>query len=545
MPNDYYTLEYIIKEIRLNCLTCRIANVYSYRDKTIVFSLTTKSKGSKFNLIVISCSSSLPILFQTQTDLEKDANPNGFIMSFRKHLTGARLVDIALCESDRIIKFEFIQKNELFDEERFFLFFEIIGKKVNLILTNVNSIIINAYKINNSPSGRLILPSMKYDFPINNLNVSTDSIWKLGKLSREEYLNLQKNNYLEINNSFHNISNNFLSPCVLLDGNKVIDFFVFPYSSITLKEGMSWKNCSSLSECVELFYLNNVPKPQNTEIFSLLLKSINNLLQTNINRLEQLNKTALQVNELTHLKQQAEIFKCNIFKVKPNCSSISCIDYFNDNIPINITYDPLLSASENLIHKYKKYTKLKRSIEYSKAEIPNTKSNIEHLLSIIDELSLSSEKDDFECILSELNKTYGILPGFKATNKNPSLLKKARENFIKVKIDSFTILIGKNNVQNDEITFHYSNPNDIWFHAQKCHGGHVLIKSNNSSVPIAIIEKAASFAAFFSKGRMDSKINVDYTYIKNVKRGERPGLVKYVNFKTMTVAPTNPFPPIY
>lgn len=536
MPNDYFTLEYIVEEIRLNCLGCKVNSIYSSNEKTIVFLL---NNGQKSISIIFSFSNLLPILFLSQQNsFEKDPNPNGFIMSLRKHLYGAKLFNISMCDSDRIIKLEFLQKNELFDEEVFSLFFEIIGKKDNLIITDAKLIILNALKLNNS-SDRLIMPSLKYELPSINLKNSSSPMWKLGKSSREEYLSLLlKTNSIE--NIFSIFNYDFLSPCVLLQNNKVVDFFAFPYKSIQLTDEMSWKHYSSLGECIELFYRDNMLIRQNNSLFAIILKHVNHILLSYTNRLEQLNKISSQIQELNTLYRQADILKCNLFRIQPNCSTISCDDYFNEGSYVDIPIDPNLSASENLNLKYKKYTKMKNSIEYSKTEIPKVQSNIDHLLSLIAHLSISTQNSDLECIINELTKSYGLIPGLKVNRNNLSVVKIAKENFIKLTIDSFIILIGKNNYQNDEITFHHSNPNDIWLHAQKFHGSHVLIKSNNSSVPMDIIEKAASFAGYYSNGRMETKINVDYTNIKYIRRGDKPGLVKYSNFKTLTVVPICP-----
>lgn len=550
MPNDVITLNAISKELNTLLTRGKIEKIYQPENDELTFSI--KNNGTPY-ILTISANANLPRIHITSQKKENPLSASTFCMLMRKHLSSGIIEDISLINADRIIKIVIASRNEMGDNVKFFLIAELMGRYSNIILTTDDFVILDAIKkVYFEQSSRPILPNLKYQ-GIENTKITLDDNEKLALLLKEniptEELLLsnisgfaketakeiiaRNTPIIDTISTFYNINDtDTYLPCIRYDNeNNIKDFYITPYQ--TLKG--TYERCDTLNACLDKFYLEKdteIRKKNNTREVSKLLKRLKTKTER---RIEDNNNKLIECESLEIYKQYGELILTNIYKLKKGDKKLICTNFY-DNSTAEIDIDEQLQPNQNAQRYFKKYHKLKRAKEISKEQLENLNIQQDYLLSIESSINNSTTKQEYEEIFDELR----ILGNIKEVSQNKKSKKQKLSSPLHINIDGFDIYVGKNNLQNEEVTFNIASKGDVWMHTKGYHGSHTVIKGENP--PENVIQKAAEICAYFSEGRESSKVEVDYTEKKNVKRHKSgmTGMVFYVNFKTIVVVPKKP-----
>lgn len=495
----------------------------------------------KINLF-FSINPSLPILFFSDSKAEANDVPLSFLLSLRKTILNSILEKVEQHGKDRILIFHFNKLTEIGEKKKYKLIFEVMGKHSNLLLIDENNKIIDLLKKFSLEENRLrvLLPGVRYQFPtikekldpaqLDYSNLSTFKNFKeiseqfegIGFLSAEEIFSKQI--------SYHDFYEKFYSPSVYFENNIIKHASIFKYNSYKNYESKSF---SSINEMLNFYIKETITSEQFNNLKQKILKKINSELNKN-NKIIKLLKKDIQKNEnCEQYKKFADILAANIYQIKMGMSKIELFDFY-DNIDKLFELNPSISPNENINRLYKKYNKGKRALNFILERDGNIKKEINYLESIFISLRDSEKINDLKNIEKEM------IDGGYLKNKIKKK-KKVNESFSIKEIileNNDKILIGKNNKENEILTFSVAEKHDLWFHAKDIPGSHVILKA---SLPLnkTSIEEAASYAALYSKSKNENLVQVDYVEKKYIKKpkASKPGFVIYKNEKTLFIKP--------
>ncbi|BDU50243.1 Rqc2 family fibronectin-binding protein [Haliovirga abyssi] len=543
---DGFALERIKDELKQNLKNKRISKLY----QTDKFSLSIYFGKQK---LVLSANPNMPIAYLST---KKEENPNSqplFGLTLRKFLLNSNLDDILQFNYDRILIFKFSKINELGNTINSNLILELMGKHSNIILTNEDYLITDVLKRFSIEENRLrtLIPGVKYEFPIiknkispksvddnllKSLNTEKEIINKIdgiGKFSAKNIL-LLKENYDEfLNKKTH--------PNILYANSNAKYGFIFDYLLNDFDiENLEKKYFDTISEMVEEYIFNTINSNQFNNLYKTIEKKVDSAIVKNSKILKSIDSVIKKNVDYDKFKEIGDILAANLHSIRLGMKSVELFDFYN-NLDINIELKSNVSPQENLKRYYNKFSKLKRGYNYNIERKKVIENEIDYLLSVLNSIENAKDIADLKFIQEELIENNYIK---KSVNKKRKKIKKLPiENAVlKFSIDdNYEILVGKNNKANDYLTFKIASKNDIWLHAKNIPGSHVIIKSKNFELSEDIILKAASLAAYYSRGKENSKVNVDYTYRKYVKKpnGSKPGFVIYTNEHSVNISPSN------
>ncbi|SKC87275.1 Rqc2 family fibronectin-binding protein [Maledivibacter halophilus] len=579
MPFDGLVINSLKKELKQVLLNKKIEKIYQPEDDEILIKFRNTDINNK---LLISVNSSFPHLCLTSMQKVNPTTPPMFCMLLRKHLHGGKIVDCYQVEFERILVLSVESHDELGNINIKNLIVEIMGKHSNIILTQDNNTIIDSIKrIPSSISRkRQILPGLKYEYPpsqnkinifttdyttfknkINNNSKNTQifkAIYKsfqgISPIIAKEICyrssismdipisELSDKNFTDIWNVFIGIlgktHKNEYSPNIIFDAkdNKTIDF-----SPIVLKiyenEYFSLSFFDSISDTINKYYFEkdkyNRIKQKSTDI----TKIVNTRLERLHNKLQKQKEELLTAEGADKYKLYGELILSNMHNISKGMKEVTLQNYYETNMPsIAVPLDPKLSPSENSQKYYKKYNKYKSAINKINKQIKETTEEIQYLQNVLTNIENTDDINNIDEIKQELIEQNYIKKRKIVKKKEKSLASKPSEY---ITSDGFTVLAGKNNKQNDYLTLKVASKKDIWLHTKDIPGSHVIIRTEGKEVSEDTIKAAALIAAYNSKGRYSSKVPIDYTYVKYVKKpsGAKPGMVIYENFKTIYVTP--------
>ncbi len=564
MPNDAYTLSLLARELEEVLPGGKINKIAQPEKDEIVLTLYA---GTTRRLL-LSANAANPRCHLTEYAKENPAAAPQFVMTLRKHLMNASLESVRQLNDDRILCFTFLSRNELKDEERKKLIVEIMGKYSNIILTEQNDRIIGAIKSVSLDvsSVRQVFPGLHYELPPKNAGCSVfapsglaDALGEyqggslsgylqahlngIAKQTAEEFversriqpsgpLTAQQAQQLERTALELSPQNVKMDPCILLREHSMKDFFAFPYTS----QFGDYQSCPTLNRAADEFYYRTDKQKR----FQEHAKAIYHQVKTQIAKLEKKKGLLLQkIAESEKMEEErikGELLTANLYQIKPGMSEITVQNYYEEGKEITIPLDTRLSPAQNAQQHYKRYNKLKSGRQHSQANLLECEELLEYLYSVEESFGKCTEIAELNQIRSELS-AQGIVRSEPVKRvggkKEPGTLPLRHE------CEGFRILVGKNNLQNDELTFSTAGPNDLWLHTKDVHGSHTVVLSGGKPVPDNVLACACELAAFYSKARGSGKTAVDYTLRKFVKkpRGAKPGFVLYTDFQTAYVEP--------
>lgn len=471
------------------------------------------------------------------------AKPFNFCMILRKYLSGAKLLQINQPNNDRILFFSFENSNELGDKENKTLVIEMMGKYSNIILLNSSNTIIDSIKHVDFETSRIreVMPGRKYILPLNGdkkdpFTITEQEYSMLINHSDEKFLS---NNFIGICtpaskffnkttdssfNAFYNFIHQKSAPALFIKNNQPHDFYFCPIAEPSVT--------STLSEAIDEVYRVKIEQKQLISAKNALSENITHLITKTKKKLDIVETKLETTKEMNELKIKGELLSANLYQIKPYSAEVKVYDFYNTNSEINIALDPNLSASQNVQKIFKKYNKLKNTLVACSQQKEQLTSDLSYYESLLFEIQNQESIEDLEEIKEEL-VAQKLIHFQKQEKKN------IQKNYLSYKFDNFEIFVGKNNLQNDRLTFKIAHKNDIWFHVKNAPGSHTILRTNSNDVSRETLEFAASLAAAHSKLKNSPKVEVDYTEVKNVKKipGAKPGMVIYVNYKTIYIEP--------
>ena len=586
MAFDGIVTKSITKELK-NIIGYKIDKVYEPDKNTVTLGLYGKSS----NLMLLICISSNNCRISLTSHPQKNPStaPN-FCMLLRKYLIGLKIKNIYTIDLERIVFID-LENNENPNKPICRkLIIELMGKHSNIILTDSNNIIIDSMRhtstLENSnrdiyPTARYIFPeSTKYSFlELNTFDDFYNAIEpKLIEYIAENSLNIENLNVSNfmidkiIFNTFNGISLSFIQNILKelnikeisknnleLIYNKINEILSSSFLDIFLAENQkdyylytsNIENESqfNLNYKIDDFYFEK----ETSELFKNYRNSILHLILATLKkyekRLENIDNKLSECNNMDKFRLYGELITSNLYRIpNRNVNSIEVENYYDNNSPITIPLDQKYLPSYNAKRYFKKYNKLKNALAIVNVQKDETIRDIDYIESVIYELDNAKSIDDLEAIYDEIseNSLFSDKLKVKSSSKKASN-KKAKPmtknkltsfNPLKYVIDGYTVLVGRNNKENDYLTCKFANKNDIWFHTKDIHGSHVILKTNpNEIVPDDVLFEVAKLAAKHSKAKNSSHVPVDFCKVSFVKKpsGSKPGYVIYSNNKTLYV----------
>lgn len=572
MAFDGITVAAVVRELKENLQGGRIYKIAQPENDELLITIKTADGGQK--RLFISAGASLPLIYFTETNKQSPMTAPGFCMLLRKHLQNGRITDVTQPGLERIVNLHIEHLNEMGDMCRKTLAVEIMGKHSNIIFLNEENKIIDSIKhISGMVSSvREVLPGRDYFIPKTQdkkdpLTVSESelkavllakampvfkavytSFTGLSPLIAQEICCLARVDG-EISTAFftegkegpdslnrlcasfftimERVKRGDFSPTVFYENNAPAEFAAFP---LTCYETAKSQCFSSVSSLLEQYYAEKNQITRIKQKSADLRKIVQTALERNVKKYDLQLRQMQDTEKKDKYKVYGELLNTYGYGVKTGAKSMEALNYYTNEM-IAVPLDPLLSPSENAKKYFDKYGKLKRTYEALSKLTLEVKEEIDHLESIQTALDIALLEEDLTQIKEEL-----IESGYIRRKGSFKKVKITSRPFHYVSSDGFHIYVGKNNYQNEELTFKFAGGGDWWFHAKGIPGSHVIVKANGEDLPDRTFEEAAKLAAYYSKGKGQEKIEIDYTEKKNVKKpgGGKPGfVVYYTNYSMM------------
>ena len=563
MAFDGITIANIVKELNDTILNGRIAKIAQPENDELL--LTIKPAKGQVRL-VISASASLPLIYLSRDNKPSPMTAPNFCMLLRKHIANDRIVGISQPSLERIIRFEIEHLDELGDLCRKSLIVEIMGKHSNIIFCNEKGMIIDSIKHVSAQmsSVREVLPGREYFIPdtmkkenplgIPEENFTQELLSKpmpVGKaiynsftgispVVAEEicYLagidssvpasemsgDLLAHLYRQFTYFMEQVTESKFSPAIYYDGNEPKEF-----SSLLLTH-YQVKSYDSISEVIRTYYSSRDLITRIRQKSSDLRRVVQTALERNRKKYDLQLKQLRDTESRDKYKVYGELIHTYGYNLEEGAKELEALNYYTNEM-IKIPLDPQKTPQENAKKYFDRYNKQKRTFEALSELIKETKDEIDYLESVSKSLDIARSEDDLIQIKEEL-----IESGFIRRKQSAKKVKITSKPFHYISSDGFHMYVGKNNLQNEELTFHFANGGDWWFHAKKAPGSHVIVKTNGEELPDRTFEEAARLAAHYSKNSGAEKVEVDYVEKKQVKKpnGSKPGfVVYYTNYSMM------------
>lgn len=573
MAFDGIVISNLIKELNDRLLGGRISKIAQPEKDALL--LTIKMPTGQQRLFM-SASASLPLLFLTMENKPSPMTAPNFCMLLRKHLNSAKILSIEQPGLERIIQFKIEHLNELGDLCIKYLIVEIMGKHSNIIFCNDSFKIIDSIKHISGlvSSVREVLPGRDYFIPetqhkLNPLTLtkeefftiimkkplslekaiyttltgfspvmaneicfraSLDSAQSVDALSDMEKLHLYNNlaRFLE------KIKAQQFIPNIIYKSGTPIEFAA---AALTCYDAFECRKYDSISTVLERYYAEKEIITRIRQKSSDLRRIVSNALERSRKKYDLQQKQMHDTEKRDKFKVYGELLTTFGYNAEPGAKSITCNNYYTNEditIPLDTSFTPL----ENAKKYFDRYGKLKRTFEALSIQLKETEEEIHHLESISAALDIALKEEDLVQLKEEL-VAFGYIKKKHINGKKEKKQKITSKPFHYLSSDGYHIYVGKNNYQNDELTFKFAIGNDWWFHAKGMAGSHVIVKTNGDELPDRTFEEAGKLAAYYSKAKDMDKVEIDYTEKKNVKKPNsgKPGFVVYYTNYSLMITP--------
>ena len=540
MSFDGFFLHHMVEELRSELLNGRIQKINQPFEQELVLQIRSNRKSHR---LLLSAHPVFGRIQLTESTFENPAQPSTFIMVLRKYLQGAVIESIEQIENDRIVEITVSNKNEIGDHIQATLIIEIMGKHSNILLVDKSSHkILEVIKhIGFSQNSyRTLLPGATYIAPpsteaLNPFTIKDEKLFEILQtqeltaknlqnlfqgLGRDTATELEKQLLNDKLATFRNFFGQETKPC-LTDKS----FSCVPFS--TKIEG----HFSSLSQLLDVYYKDKAERDRVKQQASELIRRVENELQKNRQKLKKQEKELLATENAEEFRQKGELLTTFLHQV-PNDQDQVILENYYTNQPITIALDKALTPNQNAQRYFKRYQKLKEAVKYLTDLIEETKATILYLESVETVLNQAG-LDEIAEIREELIQT-----GFIRRRQREKIQKRQKPEQYLASDGKTIIYVGRNNLQNEELTFKMARKEELWFHAKDIPGSHVVI-SGNLNPTDEVNTDAAELAAYFSKGRLSNLVQVDMIEVKKLNKptGGKPGFVTYTGQKTLRVTP--------
>lgn len=574
---DGIAVSNIVYELKEKFTGGRIDKIYQPRNDEIIFSVRSVKEGN-FK-VLLSANSMNPRIHITDIKKENPVSAPMFCMVLRKHIAGGRILDIRQPDFERMIVIDVESMNEMGDLGVKHIITEFMGKYSNIILTDEDGRILDSIKhvTHDKSSVREILPGGTYEMPpsqnkMNPMelnfeefrkNADEKSGYTLQALIYKSYTGISpayaseicfnagcdasdraeqigsdgiKRLYDSFEADVKKIKNGEFTPHIVYDPDgSVTDFFSLTSNQYGERER---KYFDSFSKLLEEFYYKKDEKYHVRQRAHDIRRTVLSNIERCSRKLEIQIKSIKDTENMDYYKLCGELITANIYSIEEKADRFTALNYYEEDMPeIVIKLDPMLTASENANKYYAKYNKAKRTRAAAAEQKKQTEEELNYLESVLTSIESSEDDSDIREIKAEL-AAQGYIKAKKIPKGKTQGLKKSKPMHF-ISSDGIDIYVGKSNVQNDELTIKFADSDDIWLHTKNIPGSHVIIKCGSETPPDRTIVEAAVIAATYSKAKESSKVPVDYTARKNVKKpgGAKPGMVIYERNKTLYVDP--------
>ena len=540
---DGIGISFLIKEIKEKILRYKLTKIFQY--DRVSFSLFY----GKNNLIFQVKDNSTIFYLKDEKDPNTDFQSK-FLLSLKKYLQNSILINIRQEGFDRIVYFDFEKLNQFGDVEKYTLIIEIMGKASNIFLTSKDKILSALYFTSIDVGNRVIMTGAKYTLPFEEKKISpiyleaenfpfeTESFMEkiegVGRAFALEY-SQDYDTFKKYLSSYKPVMYEILNRGKIqkvLTYNEFSEFSQKENKNLESENENGRKYFETLNDGLNAYFKTTITSNVISEKKKNLLKYVDSQIKK-FKKIEKNIKIDLKKNEnFENYKNIGDILAANMHQIKYGMKKVTVFDFYN-NQEITINLDPLLSPNDNLNFYYNKYNKGKRTISALNSRFLDIQNEIKYF----EEIKMFIEKEnDFigiEEIENELNLTNN---GNKSKNKI-KLNKPKKRELLSFDYKGFQIFVGRNNKENEEISFSKGQPNDIWLHIKDIPGSHVLILRNNQELPNDVLLHAANLACEYSKAKKGDKVTVDYCERKFVKKikNSKPGNVIYTNFHSLLI----------
>ena len=540
MSFDGFFLHHMVEELRRELVNGRIQKINQPFEQELVLQIRSNRQSHR---LLLSAHPVFGRIQLTQTTFENPAQPSTFIMVLRKYLQGALIESIEQMENDRIVEITVSNKNEIGDHIQATLIIEIMGKHSNILLVDKSShkiLEVIKHVGFSQNSYRTLLPGSTYIAPPsteshNPFTVKDEKLFEILQTQETTAKNLQSlfqglgrdtANELESIlvsdklSTFRNFFNQETKPCLT-----ETSFSPVPFAN------QVGEPFTSLSDLLDTYYKDKAERDRVKQQASELIRRVENELQKNRHKLQKQEKELLATDNAEEFRQKGELLTTFLHQV-PNDQDQVILDNYYTNQPITIALDKALTPNQNAQRYFKRYQKLKEAVKYLTDLIEETKATILYLESVETVLNQAGLEEIAE-IREELIQT-----GFIRRRQREKIQKRKKPEQYLASDGKTIIYVGRNNLQNEELTFKMARKEELWFHAKDIPGSHVVI-SGNLDPSDEVKTDAAELAAYFSQGRLSNLVQVDMIEIKKLNKptGGKPGFVTYTGQKTLRVTP--------
>lgn len=566
MAFDGIVTQAITHELKNDLIGGKIDKIHQPDKNTILLGIYSNSIHYALNICIDAHNCRINL---TTNSKENPLVAPNFCMLLRKHLIGGKISTIEMYGLERLVKINIETINEFNEIEIKSLIIELMGKHSNIILINDKNIIIDSLRHIGATDTiyRDILPSRTYSFPTSekldytkisdiysifqdNLNLSVEEFSKLfantfngfslsfikSALEKCNITTINKENLLKLQKYINNILTfpNNLYFTEVYKNNKLSDFTLSLGNNVTVEKFY-------LNKFIDNFYFSRETEETFNNCKNNALKLATDSQKKLLNRLNSINTKLKDCEERDKYRLYGELITSNLYKLtNTHTDYIELENYYDNNnlikIPLNKKYSPNINAK----HYFKKYNKLKNALQIVSVQKAETENELNYIDSIIFEIELASSTKEIQEILDEISENL-IKNKVSQKKKNTKNSKKKKQEKqyspLHFNIDNFDVYVGKNNKENDWLTFTFANKNDIWLHTKDIQGSHVILKNSGQNVSDDTLVKCAKLAVEHSKAKLSSNVPVDYCKVQYVKKpnGAKPGMVIFTNNKTISV----------
>ncbi len=587
MAFDGITISGIVSELKNKITGGRIYKIYQPEvDELCIVIKNRSEEGNTTHRLVISADASLPLIYLSEGTKENPAIAPNFCMLLRKHIGNGRITDVTQPGFERIVEIQIEHLDEMGDLCHKKLVVEIMGKHSNIIFVDDEGKIVDSIKhiSHQISSVREVLPGRNYEYPPSqnkknpleiDVNYFTNHV--LGEpvpVAKAIYTSMtgispvmaneiayragidggsstvalgmgsKDRLYEAFRNMMDDIVNDRYVPCIAYDGYEPKEFSsleLSSYGQIVQDADMPDAQISGLkvfestSAIIEEYYSGRSVVTRMKQRSTDLRKIVSNAIERTVKKYDLQRAQLKDTEKRDKYKVYGELITAYGYAAQPGDKMLVCENYYDGN-EITIPLDPDISAMENGKKYFAKYNKLKRTFEALSEQTISSKEELEYLLSVQTSLEIANTESDLQQIKQELIDSGYIRGKFNKDKKKSERSKPLHY----ISSDGFHIYVGKNNYQNEELSFKLANGNDMWFHAKQMPGSHVIVKLEGAGeLPDRTYEEAARLAAYYSSGKTAPKVEIDYTERKNLKKPPKakPGYVIYHTNYSMTIEP--------
>ena len=540
MSFDGFFLHHMVEELQRELVNGRIQKINQPFEQELVLQIRSNRQSHR---LLLSAHPVFGRIQLTQTTFENPAQPSTFIMVLRKYLQGALIESIEQVENDRIVEMTVSNKNEIGDHIQATLIIEIMGKHSNILLVDKSShkiLEVIKHVGFSQNSYRTLLPGSTYIAPpstesLNPFTIKDEKLFEILQTQETTAKNLQslfqglgRDTANELENilasdklsTFRTFFNQETKPCLT-----ETSFSPVPFAN------QVGEPFTSLSDLLDTYYKDKAERDRVKQQASELIRRVENELQKNRHKLKKQEKELLATDNAEEFRQKGELLTTFLHQV-PNDQDQVILDNYYTNQPITIALDKALTPNQNAQRYFKRYQKLKEAVKYLTDLIEETKATILYLESVETVLNQAGLEEIAE-IREELIQT-----GFIRRRQREKIQKRKKPEQYLASDGKTIIYVGRNNLQNEELTFKIARKEELWFHAKDIPGSHVVI-SGNLDPSDEVKTDAAELAAYFSQGRLSNLVQVDMIEVKKLNKptGGKPGFVTYTGQKTLRVTP--------